>query len=257
MINTKMIKTASQAALTAGRELLAVYEKFDRSGVKFKTPREIVTKADLLSERIIKKIIKANFPDHQILSEESGLSGKASPYLWIVDPIDGTTNFSMHNPLWSISIALSYKGEIQLGIVLVPILGEVFVAVKGLGAYLNGQKIQVSEKRIKEAINTFCHGSDLKDIKRAIRYYEKQKLHNFDCRQLGSTAVELAYVAAGRVESIGIPGARVWDVAAGVLLVSESKGKVTDLTGEKWNIKSRDILASNGRDHSKLINAWK
>jgi len=257
MIKTQMMKVAAAASLAAGRELLKRYEKFDRSEIKFKSSREIVTRADLASEQIIKKMIKSTFPDHQILSEESGLSGQKSPYFWIVDPLDGTTNFSMHNPLWSISIALCYQGEVQLGIVFAPVLGEIFVAAKGAGAYINGQALHVSNKRLKEAINTFCHSSNLADVKRALHYYEKQKLNYFDCRQLGSAAIELAYVAAGRIESLGVPGANAWDVAAGSLLVSEAKGRVTDLAGKKWGIKSKGILASNGLDHAKLIKAWR
>jgi len=257
MINAKMMKVAAAAALAAGRELYKRYEKFNRAEVKFKSSREIVTKADLASERIIKQMIKDNFPSHQILSEESGLSGQQSPYFWIVDPLDGTTNFSMHNPLWSISIALCYQGEVQLGIVFAPVLGEIFVAAKGAGAFLNGQPMKVSDKRAKAAINTFCHSSNLKDLKQALRYYEKQKLDNFDCRQLGSAAIELAYVASGRIESIGIPGANAWDVAAGVLLVSEAKGRVTDLLGQRWGLKSKGILASNGLDHAKLVRSWR
>lgn len=257
MINTKMIKVAAEAALTSGRALIKAYEKFNRSEVKFKASREIITKADFLSERIIKRIIKTSFPDHQILAEESGYSSKKSPYLWIIDPVDGTTNFSMHNPLWAISIALCYQGEVQLGLVLAPVLGEVFLAVKGLGAFLNGQPIRVSDKRLKEAISTFCHGRETKYVKRALKYYEKQKLSYFDCRQMGSASLELAYTAAGRIESIGIPGARAWDVAAGALIVSEAKGKVTDLEGQKWNVKSQGILASNNKDHGQLVKLWR
>ncbi|HMB65985.1 MAG TPA: inositol monophosphatase family protein, partial [Patescibacteria group bacterium] len=116
-----------------------------------------------------------------------------------------------------------------------------------------GRKMGVSEISEGKVLNTFCHGSKEKDIKRAVNYHKKQKLNDFDCRQLGSAAIELAFVAAGRTESIVIPGAHPWDVAAGVLLVREAGGKVTDSQGRDWNLKSRDMLASNGLIYKQLL----
>lgn len=253
----KVIKTAAQAALAAGRQLLKKYDHFDRRQVKYKSVREILTAADLVSNRIIKKQIKAVFPEHRILSEETGLNSKTStsPYLWIVDPLDGTTNFSIHNPLWAISIAFCISDKVEIALVLAPVLGEVYLSVRGQGAYLNGNKIEVSKKKGKETIHTFCHGSDLKYVRQALKYYQQQKLNYLDCRQMGSAALELAYTACGRVESLVVPGANSWDVAAGALLVAEAKGKVTDIHGRPWDIKSDGIIASNGREHSQLIKA--
>jgi len=253
MIN-KIKKTAIAAAKKAGAKLLKEYNHFDRTKVKLKAHHEILTKADLASEKIIISEIKKNFPEHRILSEEAGMNKKKSDYLWVVDPLDGTTNFSMHNPLWSVSIGLSYKNKIILGIVYAPFLGELYIAAKGQGAKMNGKKIKVS-KNIKtdKVLNTFCHARDDYYVRQAIKYFSYQKLHGLDCRQLGSAAIEMAFVASGRVESIMIPGANSWDVAAGALMVREAGGKVTDFSGQEWNLQSKNILASNGKVHGEIL----
>jgi myo-inositol-1(or 4)-monophosphatase len=257
-------KVAISAARQAGKILLHEYVNFDRKNVSFKSKHEIVTRADLLSEEAIIKEIRKHFPSHAILSEEAGYFKAMSEDApkWIIDPLDGTTNFSMHNPLWCVSIAVginmppyrSYEhGEIVLGAVYAPVLGELYFAQKGMGATLDGQAIEVSDVSDGKPLNTFCHGKDEKDIKRAVEYYRRQKLEGFDCRQLGTAAIELAYVAAGRIESTLIPGANIWDIAAGALLVREAGGKVTDLKGIDWNTGSRDILATNGRVHRTIL----
>ncbi|MEA3398590.1 MAG: inositol monophosphatase family protein, partial [Patescibacteria group bacterium] len=238
---------------TVGKKLLKEYKNFDRDSIHLKSHHEIVTRADLLSEEIIIKRIRTEFPAHQILSEEKGEVGQRADYLWIIDPIDGTTNFSMHNPLWSISIGLVYKREIILGLVYAPVIDELFLAEHGQGVFLNGKKIAVSSVKDGKVLNTFCHGSKDSDIKKAIKYYREQKLKRLDCRQMGSAAIELAYVACGRIESITIPGANIWDVAAGVLLVQEAGGRVSNFLGQEWNLESKDMLASNGLVHQDIL----
>jgi len=254
----KIKKVAVQAAFEAGEKLLKEFKKFDRTTSEFKAHHEIVTSADKASEKIILKIIKNRFPDHQILSEESGDNNFVSDYLWIIDPLDGTTNFSMHNPLFSISIGVAYKGELILGVIFAPYLNEMFVAEAGKGSTLNGKKIRVSSIGKKgRALNTFCHGRNNADIQTALDYMTQQKLNGFDCRQMGSAAIELAYVACGRVESIVIPGVNVWDAAAGVMLVREAGGKVTDFDNKKWKLENRDMAASNGLVHQEIIEVLK
>ncbi len=246
-------KVATTAIKLAGQSLIKDYKNFDRAKVVFKARNEIVTKADLKSEKLIIKTIRKNFPEHQFLAEESGKSTNQSDYLWIIDPLDGTTNFSIHNPLWSISIALAYKKEVILGLIYIPLNDELFIAELARGAYLNNKKIKVSNNKAGNVIHTFCHARDEKYVKRAVKYYQKQKLNSLDCRQLGSAAVELAYVACGRIESITIPGANAWDVAAGALLVAEADGKVSDFNNKKWKINSENIIASNKLTHSSIL----
>jgi len=257
MNDLKKIKgVAVLAAKKAGKELIKRYKSFNRNTVKLKAHHEILTQADLASEKIILSEIRKNFPDHRILSEEDGMSGTNGNYLWIIDPLDGSTNFSMHNPLWCVSIGVAYKNEVVIGVIYAPILNEIFIAEKGKGAFLNGKKIKVSG-HTEKALHTFCHGRSQKEIKRALRYYRHQKLRELDCRQMGSAALELAYVASGRTESILIPGTNPWDVAAGVLLVREAGGKVTNFKGKRWDIKEKDILASNGRVHQMILKVAK
>lgn len=244
---------AISAVSKSGKILKKKYEEFDRTSVMFKTNHEILTENDLLSEKIIINEIKKYFSEHEILSEEFGKNKNKSDYLWIIDPIDGTTNFSMHNPLWSISVALAYKGKIILGVIYAPILNELFVAEKGMGAYLNNKKIKPSNIYKGKTLNAFCHGKLDDDIKRAIKYFNIQKIQKFDCRQMGSACIEFAYVACGRIESIVIPGANAWDVAAGALMVSEAGGQVSDFKGKSWNLKSYDIVASNKKTHKDLL----
>jgi myo-inositol-1(or 4)-monophosphatase len=248
-------KTGINAVEKAGKLALKEYKNFHRKDVNLKSGHEIVTKVDLASEKIIINEIKKNFKEHEILSEESGGNEKKSDYLWIIDPIDGTTNFTIHNPLWAISLGVAYKNKIIFGFIYAPCLDELFIAQIGEGAKLNNHKIKISRTVKKKEIHTFCHGSNQKSVLKALKYYRKQKLNKLDCRQLGSASMELAYVASGRVESIMIPGAHSWDVAAGALLVREAGGMVTDFEGKKWNLKSKDIVASNGLSHKKILEA--
>jgi myo-inositol-1(or 4)-monophosphatase len=256
-IDRQIKNIAISAAKQAGKALSAEYFRFNRADVQLKSRFEILTRADLLSEEIILKEIRKNFPYHHIFSEETGDNKAVSDYFWIIDPLDGTTNFFMHDPLWAISIAVAYRGELVLGIVYAPVLGEFYLAQKGEGASLNGRPIKVSAIAKDKVVNLFCHGHNEAAIKKAVKYYAYQKLHGFDCRQLGSAALELAYVAGGRVESIFIPGADLYDVAAGVLLVKEAGGKVTDLANKEWKIESKDMIASNGKVHGDILGVFK
>ncbi|MDD4901985.1 MAG: inositol monophosphatase [Patescibacteria group bacterium] len=256
-IDRQIKQIAINAAKQAGKALSAEYFRFNRADVQMKSRFEILTRADLLSEEIILKEIRRNFPHHHILSEETGDNKAVSDYFWIIDPLDGTTNFFMRDPMWSISIALAYQGELILGIVYAPILGEFYLAEKGEGATLNGRSIKVSDISKNQVVNLFCHGHNDPAIKKAVKYYTYQKIHGFDSRQIGSAALELAYTAGGRVESISIPGADLYDVAAGVLLVKEAGGKVTDLKNKEWTIASQDMVASNGKVHQDVLGVFK
>jgi myo-inositol-1(or 4)-monophosphatase len=247
------LQLAKTTAKQAGKELKKRFysRKFS---TQLKSKHEIVTTADKLAEKIIIAGIKKQFPDHAILAEESGRNKNKSNYLWIIDPLDGTTNFFMHNPLFSVSIGLAYKNEILLGVVYVPILDELYYAEKGKGAFVNGKRIKVSQtNEIKDTFLTFCHGNKITALNTAINFYGKLKKTARDFRQLGSAAIECAYVARGITDAIVIPGVKSWDVAAGTILVSEAGGKVVDLKGKEWTIKSNDILATNGKIEKPLL----
>ena len=252
----KQIKNVALAAVKKSGQLLKKeYVKFNRPDVMLKSHREILTKADLLSQELIIGEISGHFPGHDIISEERANRKINSEYVWYLDPIDGTTNFSMHNPLWSVSIALARRHELALGIIYAPMLAEIYLAQAGRGAFLNGKKIQVSSVSQGKVINTFCHGGKDASIKKVLAYVRRQKLQTLDCRQLGSAAIELAYVAGGRVESFLSPGMRDWDVAAGVLLVREAGGKGTDFRGKDWRLGEPNLAASNGKIHAQILKA--
>ena len=252
-INPKFKPVAIAAAKKTGSMVVKEFDRFERSQISFKSQHEVVTRFDTASERIISQEILKAFPSHAILGEEGGASANRSDYVWIIDPIDGTTNFTFHNPLWSVSIALTYENQVILGVVYLPYLKEMFVAVRHQGVTRNGKKIRVSDMRGDRSIHTFCHGYLDDDIKFALKYYQKQKHSQFDCRQLGSAALELAYVACGRVESLMIPGAKPWDIAAGILLVREAGGQVTNLAGQPWQLSDRSVLATNALLHDDIM----
>lgn len=252
---SKEKQIAITAAKLAGQLLMKKFSTLNRALVRTKSKHEIVTPADLASERLILKTLKKNFPDHCILSEEAGQTGCArSGYRWFVDPLDGTTNFSMGHPLFSVSLALTKNQEIILGIIYIPFLNELYLAEAGKPATLNNKKIIVSdENKISHALLTFCHGNDEASIRRAINIHYHFKTVARDIRQIGSAAVELAWVARGKTEAIIIPGANAWDVAAGVLLVREAGGTVTDMLGHDWNLNSQGIIASNSKINDHLV----
>ncbi len=248
-------KIITQAMRQAGTMLMKKFTTLNRAVVREKSKHEVVTPADLASEKIILRAIKKYFPNHQILSEEAGSLGKTdSEYLWIIDPLDGTTNFSMGNPLFSISIALVKNNEIILGFIYVPFLDEMYLAEKNKPAKLNNKIIKTSNiNKIDNALLTFCHGNDIASIKQANNIHYHFKTAAKDIRQIGSAAIELSWVARGKTEAIIIPGAHPWDVAAGVLLVRQAGGTVTDMLGHEWNLNSRGIIASNKKINNKLV----
>lgn len=245
---------ALKAAQKAGKILLQKFNHLVQKEVNLKDKYEVVTRADFEAEEAILEVIRQKYPQHDILTEEAGRLDRQAEYLWIIDPLDGTTNYTIGNPLFSISIGLAHHQKLTIGVIYAPFLHELWVAEKGQGAWLNKRKIKVSSvRKIKDAFLLFCHGNKKQDIKRTIKLFDRLKLPARHLRQLGSAAIELASVATGRAESIAIPGINTWDAAAGVLLVREAGGKVTDFQGKEWDLDSPDMLATNGKIHEELL----
>lgn len=254
---------AITAAMRAGTFLKREFVR-GHTAWHLKHRHEIVTKADTGAEKIILALLRKETPGFEILSEEAGLLRHGSPYLWVVDPLDGTTNFTVHNPLFSVSIGLYKSGKPVLGVVYAPYLGDMFVGERGKGATLNGRRIHVSKtKQLNHAFLTYCYGQEKKHMRRAVELYRYFKMKSVDMRQLGSAAIELSWVAAGRTDSIIIPGTKPWDAAAGALIVAEAGGKVTDFKGRPWSFvnpktgaiaKNADLLATNGKIHHIILN---
>ena len=245
---------AIRSSKEAGKLLLNYFRKLKPGQVNKKSHHEFVTVADIKAEKIILKKIKKYFPGHRILSEEKGRSGQKSDYLWVIDPLDGTSNFTMGNPLFAISIALYYRDKPVLGLINAPFLDEVYFAEKGKGSFMNNKRIKVSNQaKLYDSLLTFCYGHSDKAFSQSIKVLVKLHKKVAKYRQLGSAAVEHAYVACGRTDAIMINETNPWDVGAGALLVREAGGRVTDYQGKEWTLKTKDILSTNGKIHHKIL----
>jgi len=251
----KELQAAINAVCEAGR---IVMKYFGKTTPSYKSDRSLVTKADIESEKAIKAILQAEFPDYPMFGEETGRTGRKSDYLWVVDPLDGTTNYTFRNPFFGISIALTHNGNSILGVVLYPPQNELFHAEMEKGAYLNDSKITVSNVgRIESSLLTFCHGRDGDDVRRMINAFSELKMINHNVRQLGAPALDLCYVACGRVDGFFMIGINPWDVAAGTVILREAGGTATDFRGANFNMESHDILGSNDLIHPDLLDVLK
>ncbi|MGE5196439.1 MAG: inositol monophosphatase family protein [Anaerolineae bacterium] len=249
---------AIQAALKAGDVLRkgfgTLYQISHKPG-----KQNLVTEYDKASEDIILSTIFHHFPDHAALAEESGSKSSAgSTILWIVDPLDGTVNFAHNIPIFSISIAASFENKTLLGIVYQPMTQELFMAMHGEGAYLNGTKLQVSKtQELEEAIlaTGFPYNVHENPLSCVDQFASLTK-SGIPIRRLGSAAIDLAYVAAGRFDAYWEVSLHPWDAAAGVLLIQEAGGMVSDYFGKARDLLSEGpMLASNRLLHQKMIQA--
>jgi len=216
---------------------------------------DLVTEADLESEKIIIKTIKEKFPDHSILAEESGLKEEKVECRWIIDPLDGTTNFAHQLYIFSTSIAFALNGDIIFGIVLNPETGELFSAIKGQGATLNGRPIKVSNsKKITESLLVTGFPYDFKKILRPVlTRFENCLAASQGVRRLGSAALDLCFVACGRFDGFWEQNLKPWDTAAGSLIAREGGAIVTDFTNNPFTVDKNEILATNGKIHNKML----
>lgn len=216
----------------------------------------LVTEADHASEKAIIDVIKSNFPDHYILTEESGELIQDSAYKWIIDPIDGTVNFAHGIPLCCVSIGIEQNGEMILGAVYNPNMNEMFFAEKGKGATLNDTPIRVSEKdEVLRACMVTGFPYTYLDLPEngPIEIFERLIRKGIPVRRLGSAAIDLCWVACGRFDGFYEHKLEAWDSAAGYLMVEEAGGRVTDFEGKKYSPYQHRIVATNGRIHDELI----
>ena len=253
-----MLNFAIEMARDAGRILV------DRLGralqVSNKGDIDLVTESDLACEKLIIDRIRSHYPRHAILAEESGASdgvlvaGGRSEWKWIIDPLDGTTNYAHGYPCYCVSIALERAGKLEIGVIYNPMLDELFAAERGQGARLNDRAIRVSE--IEDLNNAMlCTGFpyDVRDRPNFERHFANFTMQAQAVRRDGSAALDLAYVACGRFDGFWEDGLNPWDTAAGVLLIEEAGGRVTDYTGAALDIYGPAVLASNGLVHEAMI----
>lgn len=215
---------------------------------------DLVTEADIASEKAILEVIKADFPDHFILSEEAGEIKMDSEYKWFVDPIDGTVNFANGIPLCCVSIGLEKNGEMIVGAVYNPIINEFFFAQKDAGATLNGKTIHVSDKSevISSCLVTGFPYSYLDMPNGPLQVFERLIRKGIPVRRLGSAAIDLCWVACGRFDGFYEHKLQPWDSAAGALIVTEAGGRVTDFEGDTFSPYKPQVLATNGHLHDEL-----
>ncbi|MFB3924601.1 MAG: inositol monophosphatase family protein [Syntrophales bacterium] len=226
--------------------------------IDYKGEINIVTEEDKMSEEIIISRIRKNFPSHGILAEESEEIG-GSGYRWIIDPLDGTTNYAHGYPVFCVSIALEREGKVVLGVIFNPVLDEIFVAEDGKGAFLNKRRIRVSTTAdLSLGLLATGFPYDIRENRdNNLNYFVGLATRVQAIRRAGSAALDLAYTACGRFDAFWELKLRPWDTAAGCLLVKEAGGVVTDLFGRPFLLDSPHILASNGKMHDRLIRYFK
>lgn len=248
---------AIQCALESGRIQSEYFQK--RIGIHHKGEINIVTDVDIACQRRIIELIEKQYPDDAIIAEEKENTFDETRNKWIVDPLDGTTNYAHGYPFFCTSIAYEVKGEVVAGVVYNPIFKELFSAWKGEGASFNGEKIQVSGiNDMKQALLSTGFPYDLPtSTKNNISHFVNFLYHAQAVRRDGSAALNLCYVACGRFDAHWEMKLNPWDMAAGVLIVKEAGGSVTDFQGEKFNIYGDELLASNGLLHDRLLQVLK
>jgi myo-inositol-1(or 4)-monophosphatase len=252
-----MLNIAVKAARAAGAIISRASLDIDLLKVNTKNPNDFVTEVDHAAERVIIDTLLEAYPGHAILAEESGSArgAKHSEYLWIIDPLDGTTNFIHGLPTYAVSIALAHRGQVQQAVVYDPARNDLFFASKGRGAFLNDRRLRVS-KRIRLAESLIGTGFPFRkgdDLRRYMTIFEEVLVKCAAMRRPGAAALDLCYVAAGWYDGFFETGLSPWDVAAGSLLVSEAGGLVGNFTGEADFLYQREVVAGNPKVYGQLV----
>jgi myo-inositol-1(or 4)-monophosphatase len=253
------------AASAIAREAGAVLRKFFSEGVatEYKGDVDLVTVADRTSEKLIRDRLAAAFPEHGIYGEEGTRDRLEGEFRWYVDPLDGTTNFTHGFPQFCVSLGLEQRtaglapdedGSLVAAVIYDPLRDELFAAERGRGALLNGKPMRVSRTaELAEALTATGFPSHKRHQNPNIHFYQEFTLRSHGVRRAGSAALDLAYVAAGRLDGFWEFNLNPWDTAAGILLIEEAGGQVTDFSGRHFRLDSREILASNGLIHAELL----
>ncbi len=245
---------ASRAAVAAGSLLAKSVGRPKRVHTK-RSAADLVTEIDVAAERLIQHTLRRAFPAFGFLGEEHGEAPHSSPYRWIVDPLDGTNNFVHGLPIFGVSIGLEHRGTIVVGVIYDPMRRELFTATKGGGAFLNGKRIRVSSTRTlsRSMLSTGFPATFLKRNQPYLGWFQRLQRHSHGVRRIGSTVYCLAAVAAGRMEGFYERDLWPWDIAAGILLIQEAGGRVTNLTGGAIELEQGQMVASNGHIHRALL----
>jgi myo-inositol-1(or 4)-monophosphatase len=249
------LSTSMEIAREAGALLASYFEK--RVGYELKGEYDLVTEADRASERLIVDRLLEHFPNHAIVAEEGGGHENSSGYTWYVDPLDGTTNFAHSFPMFSVTLALEQAGSLVAGCIYDPLRNEMFSAERGAGAFLNGSPIRVSKAaRLEDSLVATGFPSRKRHQNINIHFYYQMAMCTHGVRRAGSAALDLAYVACGRLDAFWEFGLNPWDMAAGVLLVSEAGGKVSDMHGAPAQVRGPHVLTDNGLVHGETLDLF-
>lgn len=254
-MDLKHAKRVGTAAAYKGGEILRSYfgKTFE---IRKKGATDLVTEADIRSEKQIIETIRNAFPDHSVLAEESGVREGTARYQWIIDPLDGTTNFSHGLSFFAVSVAFAVGGNVVVGIVFCPITGEIFTAVSGEGAELNGRTIRVSESfPLSESLLVTGFPYDLKKmhIPTLLTRFTNCLKAAQGIRRFGSAALDLCLVACGRFDGFWEQHLNPWDTAAGALIAKEAGATVTDFSNHPFTVDKKEILATNGKIHEEML----
>lgn len=248
------INIATKAVREASKIMLRYYDQLDTLEVSEKSRNDFVTQVDKVAEEIIVEVIRASYPNHSIIGEE-GTQISNGEFVWVVDPLDGTNNFIHGFPHFCISLAVKKGAEIIIGVIYDPIRQELFTAAKGEGAQLNNRRIRVSgtAKMQQALIGTGFPFRDQVHYKDYLKGFEAILPESSDVRRAGSAALDLAYVAAGRLDGFWEYGLQQWDIAAGALMIKEAGGMASDFKGTHQFLESGNIVAGNPSIHKALL----
>jgi len=241
-----MLHTAVRSVREAGRVILMYFNQLDRLEYSSKGRNDYVSQADVEAERAVLDVLTRAYPDHGIIAEESG-EREGSEYTWIIDPLDGTTNFLHGFPMFAVSVAVKRAGVLEHGVVYDPLHDEMFTASRGEGAQLNGKRIRVSTTRklAPSLLGTGFPFRDLGIIEPWMRSFQSLLPKTSGIRRAGAAALDLAYVAAGRLDGFWEFGLKPWDMAAGALLIREAGGLVADVSGGQDFLENGNLVAAN------------
>ncbi len=249
-----MVNIAVRAARSAGNIITRYMDRLDTLTVETKGRNDFVSEVDRMAEQEIIAVLRKAYPDHAILGEETGLT-EGDEYQWIIDPLDGTTNFLHGVPHFAVSIALRVRGRLEVGVVYDPVRQELWTAHRGGGATLEGRRIRVSKLPDLEGAllgTGFPHKAQ-QHMDAYLNMFKALAKHAADIRRPGAAALDLAYVAAGRLDGFWEIGLQPWDMAAGLLLIQEAGGVVGDFTGGPNHFKSGNVVAGNPRIFAQII----
>ena len=248
---------AVRAARAAGRILLRYSDRLDRLSVHAKGHNDFVSEVDKSAEAAILQELRAKFPDHAILAEESGAQAGKSAFEWVIDPLDGTTNYLHGFPQFAVSIALRHRGRLECAVVYDPLREELFTATRGGGAQLNDRRVRVSDRPTLEGalIGTGFPFREQRHLEAYLAMFRALIQATAGVRRPGSAALDLAYVACGRTDGFWELGLAEWDIAAGALLITEAGGVISDLTGGGRLFETGHVVAGNPRIHRALLRA--